>query len=106
VAVFFIITLYKAEDLFDKIPIPQWLKPALGGLLLGLILIKFPEVFGVGYGAINEALFDRLPELFLIALVFLKIAATSITLGSGGSGGIFAPPFSLAPWPEGFSVGG
>ena len=102
VAVFFIITLYKAEDLFDNIPIPQWLKPALGGLLLGLILIKFPEVFGVGYGAINEALFDRLPELFLISLVFLKIAATSITLGTGGSGGIFAPSLFIGAMAGGF----
>jgi chloride channel protein, CIC family len=102
VAVFFIITLYKAEDLFDNIPIPQWLKPALGGLLLGLILIKFPEVFGVGYGAINEAPFDRLPELFLISLVFLKIAATSITLGTGGSGGIFAPSLFIGAMAGGF----
>jgi CIC family chloride channel protein len=102
VAVFFIITLYKAEDIFDKIPIPQWLKPALGGLLLGLILTKFPEVFGVGYGAMNEALFDRLPELLLISLVFLKIAATSITLGTGGSGGIFAPSLFIGAMAGGF----
>ncbi len=102
VAILFIITLYKAEDLFDNLPIPQWLKPALGGLLLGLILIKFPQVFGVGYGAINEALFNRLSGVFLISLVFLKIAATSITLGAGGSGGIFAPSLFIGAMAGGF----
>ncbi|MFZ0451357.1 MAG: chloride channel protein [Desulfatiglandaceae bacterium] len=102
VAIFFIITLYKSEDLFDNLAIPQWLKPALGGLLLGLILIKFPHVFGVGYGAINEALFNRLSGVFLISLVFLKIAATSITLGAGGSGGIFAPSLFVGAMAGGF----
>lgn len=102
VAVLFILTLYKAEDLFDAIPLPQWVKPAIGGLLLGLILIKFPHVFGVGYGAINETLFNRLSGMFLIFLVFLKIAATSITLGSGGSGGIFAPSLFIGAMTGGF----
>jgi CIC family chloride channel protein len=94
--------LYKTEDLFDAIPLPQWLKPAIGGLLLGVILIKFPHVFGVGYGAINEALFNHLSGIFLISLVFLKIAATSITLGSGGSGGIFAPSLFIGAMAGGF----
>ena len=102
VAVLFVVTLYKTEDLFDAVPLPQWLKPALGGLLLGLILIKFPHVFGVGYGAINEALFNRLPGMFLFFLVFLKIAATSITLGTGGSGGIFAPSLFIGAMAGGF----
>jgi chloride channel protein, CIC family len=102
VALLFIVTLYKTEDLFDAISLPQWLKPAIGGLLLGLILIKFPHVFGVGYGAINEALFNKLSGIFLISLIFLKIAATSITLGSGGSGGIFAPSLFIGAMAGGF----
>jgi len=102
VAILFIITLYKTEDLFDTLPIPQWLKPALGGLLLGLIMIRFPHVFGVGYGAINEALFNRLSAGLLISLVLLKIAATSITLGTGGSGGIFAPSLFMGAMAGGF----
>lgn len=102
IAVLFIVSLYAAEDLFEAIPIPQWLKPAVGGLLLGVILIKFPHVFGVGYGAINEALFNRIPGMFLVLLVFLKIAATSITLGSGGSGGIFAPSLFIGAMGGGF----
>jgi CIC family chloride channel protein len=101
-ALLFIVTLYKTEDLFDAIPLPQWVKPAIGGLLLGVILIKFPQVFGVGYGAINEALFNQLSGIFLISLVFLKIAATSITLGSGGSGGIFAPSLFIGAMAGGF----
>jgi chloride channel protein, CIC family len=102
VALLFIVTLYKTEDLFDAVPLPEWLKPAIGGLLLGLILIKFPHVFGVGYGAINEALFNKLSVIFLISLIFLKIAATSITLGSGGSGGIFAPSLFIGAMAGGF----
>jgi len=101
-ALLFIVILYKTEDLFDAIPLPQWIKPAIGGLLLGIILIKFPQVFGVGYGAINEALFNQLSGIFLITLVFLKIAATSITLGSGGSGGIFAPSLFIGAMAGGF----
>ncbi|MBW1729386.1 MAG: chloride channel protein [Deltaproteobacteria bacterium] len=102
VALLFIITLYKAEDLFELLPIPEWLKPALGGLILGLVLSKWPHVFGVGYGAINKALLNNLPGLFLCLLIFLKIAATSITLGSGGSGGIFAPSLFIGAMTGGF----
>ncbi|RLB43264.1 MAG: chloride channel protein [Deltaproteobacteria bacterium] len=102
VGIIFIVVLYKAEDAFEALPIPEWLKPALGGVLLGLILLKWPHVFGVGYGAINEALLNKLPGLFLALLIFLKIAATSITLGSGGSGGIFAPSLFIGAMLGGF----
>ncbi len=102
IAVLFIVTLYWTEDLFDAIPLPEWVKPALGGLFLGLIMTKFPQVFGVGYGAINEALFNRLSGMFLLFLVFLKIAATSVTLGSGGSGGVFAPSLFIGAMAGGF----
>ncbi|BBD06906.1 Cl- channel voltage-gated family protein [Desulfovibrio ferrophilus] len=90
-AVAFIIVLYKAEDVFEKLPLPEWLKPALGGLLLGLIVLQWPEAFGVGYGTMNMALHSQMTGLMLLSLIFVKIAATSLTLGSGGSGGIFAP---------------
>ena len=102
VALVFIVTLYKTEDIFEVLPIPEWIKPALGGLLLGLILFKWPHVFGVGYGAINKALLNELPGLFLALLIFLKIGATSITLGSGGSGGIFAPSLFIGAMLGGF----
>ncbi len=91
VSILFVTTLYKCEDIFEKLPLPNYLKGALGGLLLGLMLTRWPQVFGVGYGAINVALLTQLPLALLLMLALLKILATSITLGSGGSGGIFAP---------------
>jgi CIC family chloride channel protein len=90
--VLFILQLYKCEDLFDAaVQVPEFFKPALGGLILGLLLIQWPHVFGVGYGAINLSLTDQIAPLVLFSLIGVKILATSITLGSGGSGGIFAP---------------
>jgi CIC family chloride channel protein len=83
--------LYGAEDLFDKLRFPAFLKPALGGALIGLIAIRYPEIFGVGYEAINEALTGELGWQLLLMLVMVKIVAVSLTIGSGGSGGIFAP---------------
>ena len=91
VAILFIVVLYKAEDLFDQVRLPEWLKAGFGGLVLGVMLLKFPHVFGVGYGAINLSLTNHMGWELLLALVFIKVAATSLTIGSGGSGGIFAP---------------
>ncbi|MCK5352139.1 chloride channel protein, partial [bacterium] len=91
VALLFIMAVYKCEDLFDALKMPEYLKPALGGLMLGCLLIVWPNVFGVGYGTINLSLKNQLPFMLLFILIFIKILATSITVGSGGSGGIFAP---------------
>jgi len=91
VAVLFVTSLYKAEDVFDALKIPNVFKPVLGGLLLGTILLVFPQVFGVGYGAINLALMDQMAVWLFFALVLVKILATSLAIGSGGSGGVFAP---------------
>jgi CIC family chloride channel protein len=91
VALIFVRTLYGAEDLFDKLSVPAFLKPAIGGVLIGVIAIRFPEIFGVGYEAINEALTGNLGWKLLLILVMVKIVAVSLTIGSGGSGGIFAP---------------
>jgi CIC family chloride channel protein len=91
VALVFVRTLYGAEDLFDKLTLPAVLKPAIGGVLIGMIAIRYPEIFGVGYEAINEALTGDLGWKLLLVLVVVKIVAVSLTIGSGGSGGIFAP---------------
>lgn len=91
VALLFIIILYKSEDLFDFLPILDWIKPAIGGAVLGIILLRFPEVFGVGYGAINLSLMNQMTAMLLLTLIGVKILATSVTIGTGGSGGIFAP---------------
>ena len=114
--VLFIKTLYGAEDVFDNWKrAPMWLKPAIGALLLGLtgfvyppllvrlgidpklahwglpIIENLPHIFGSGFDTIEASLRGPLPWLLLISLLFLKLLATSFTLGSGNSGGVFAP---------------
>lgn len=91
IAVLFIISVYKSDEFFERISLPLYLKPAIGGLLVGLLAIGLPEVYGVGYESINQALWGRDVDLLLFVLIFAKIFATSATLGAGGSGGIFAP---------------
>ncbi len=102
VSLLFILTVNKSEDLFDALKMPEYLKPALGGLMLGCMLIVWPNVFGVGYGSINLSLTNQLPFILLLSLVFVKILATSITVGSGGSGGIFAPSLFIGAMTGGF----
>ncbi len=88
----FIKTIYLSEDIFDKkIRIPVYLKPAIGGLMVGLIAIAFPDIMGVGYESVNNALHGKTIGVLAIVLVLVKIVSTSITLGSGGVGGVFAP---------------
>jgi len=91
VGVAFISGVYRAQDLFAVLPLRPWMRPAAGGLVVGLVALFAPEVFGVGYASVDAALHGRLPLLMLLALVPAKMLATSATLGSGGSGGIFAP---------------
>ena len=91
VALLFTRTLYKAEDLWDDLKIPEYVKPALGGFAIGGISLFLPQILGVGYESITMGLLGRLPWFLLFILVFVKIAATSLTIGSGGSGGVFAP---------------
>lgn len=91
VGVLFIKTLYASEDLYDKIRFPDYLKALTGGLLIGCMALLFPHILGVGYEAIDLALNEQMGWYLLFLLVIIKIAATSLTIGSGGSGGIFAP---------------
>ncbi len=92
VSYLFIKLLYLAEDYFDnKLNIPEYVKPVIGGLAIGLIALFYPQVMGVGYDTINIALYGKMIWYVAFALIFVKIIATSLTLGSGGSGGIFAP---------------
>jgi chloride channel protein, CIC family len=90
-AVVFTKTLAKTEDIFDVIKLPPWVKPVVGGLGVGFIAIWFPQVFGVGYDGIDSVFAGHFSIGFLALLVVAKIAATSLTLGGGMSGGIFAP---------------
>lgn len=92
VALSFTTLLYKLEDGFDAMKwLPDWIKPAIGGGLLGVLIVFVPEIFGVGYGAMNLSLTNDMGFWLLFGLIWAKILASSITLGSGSSGGIFAP---------------
>lgn len=91
-AVLYIKTLYKAEDIFDSIrQVPEYFKPVIGGLLVGCIGLYFPQVFGVGYENIEKVLSNSYSWLLVFTLLFAKLIATCLTIGSGGSGGVFAP---------------
>lgn len=87
----FVGVLYFLEDRFDHWTIPDALKPAIGAVPIGLIGIFYPQTFGTGLPAIEETLRGALPWTLLFILLFAKLAATSFTLGSGNSGGIFSP---------------
>ena len=75
--------------------VPPWLAAAAGGLIVGVIGLAHPEVLGVGYEAITDMLQGRLAVELLVALLVLKLLATCLTIGSGGSGGILAPSLFL-----------
>jgi CIC family chloride channel protein len=87
----FIWALYAADDLFENWRLPEYLKPAIGGLAVGVIGVWFPRVFGIGYDATEAALTGWIALGIMAALVLVKIVGTSLSLGSGGSGGVFAP---------------
>jgi CIC family chloride channel protein len=70
---------------------PEWLRPAVGGLLLGGLLLALPEMYGVGYPVLAHAIDGQYVLWFLLILMIGKIVATSLTIGIGGSGGVFAP---------------
>lgn len=87
----FVNLLYASEDAFERLRLPQWSKGALGFAGLGVIGIWFPQVFGVGYEPIQQVFYSHVPPAHALLLAVLKPFATSLTLGSGGSGGVFAP---------------
>jgi CIC family chloride channel protein len=104
---FYARVFYKTKDLFDSWhSVPKFIRPAIGGALVGLIALLLPQVLGTGYGWLQFALYGQAPIatveedlssttaillLSLLALVIAKIVATSLTIGSGGSAGVFGP---------------
>jgi len=82
---------YRMRDGFHALPIPAWLKPAVGGLIVGLIALRLPQVLGGGYGWIQQAIDGQLALRLLLVLLVAKMLALSLTVSSGGSGGVFAP---------------
>lgn len=85
---------YGMVDAFARLPLPRWVRPAIGGLLVGCIALAIPEVLGTGYGWIQQSLGTHLlqiPLWIVLILPFARIATTGLSIGSGGSGGIFGP---------------
>lgn len=106
VAVLFSRTLGAFEDLFERLKIPDITKPALGGLILGAMAIFFPQILADGYDTIRLSLHGHMIVWLLLILIFLKILATALTLGSGNSGGIFAPSLFMGSMTGGaFGIG-
>ena len=85
--------LYRTEDVCDRLwkGRPEWCRPAVGGIVLGGVLLALPQLYGVGYPVMNKAVADHYVLWFLVLLVLGKIVAASLTIGIGGSGGVFAP---------------
>lgn len=116
VTIAFIKSLFITRDLFERIKLPPFLKPALGGLLVGLLALVVPNILGIGLGTINSflnfdttsylnffhispALYPGLyPWMVLLGIFIILVAkniATAITLGSGGTGGTIIPSLFL-----------
>ncbi|MGE4297420.1 MAG: chloride channel protein [Desulfovibrionaceae bacterium] len=79
------------DHFFKRIPVPRIFKPAIGGFLLGCVAMYYPQVIDGGYAWIQAAMEGKLVWNVMLALVFVKILATSFTISSGGSGGVFGP---------------
>jgi len=91
VAVFYVRIFYYIRDKYNALPIHAQLKPLTGALIIGIMGMAFPQIMGNGYNFIESILNGSGTFFVLLALIFCKIIATSITLGSGGAGGTFAP---------------
>ncbi|OWP56385.1 MAG: hypothetical protein B2I17_06205 [Thermoplasmatales archaeon B_DKE] len=93
--VFYVISFYGIQRIFKRArKVPNFVKPAIGGLIVGLIAIFFPQIMGLGYGWVQLIFYEKLslfPIWLLLGLIIAKIVATSLTIGSGASGGVFAP---------------
>ena len=91
VAVGFVRLLYLVEDRFDALPVLADLRPAIGAIMVGILGAISIDLLGSGLGGIDKALAGEFAFRFLLFLIVAKMLATALTLGSGGSGGIFSP---------------
>ena len=92
VGIVYVRVFYGVRDgVFARLPLPNWVKPGIGGLLVAVMALFLPQVMGGGYGWLQLTLDGELPFKLLLLLLPAKILATSLTISSGGSGGVFAP---------------
>ena len=93
IGVGFKVVLYKIEDVCDTLwgGRPSWLRPAVGGIVLGGILLALPEMYGVGYPVMDEVIAGHEVLWLVVVLLVMKPLTSSLTIGIGGSGGVFAP---------------
>ena len=117
IGLLYIFCFAKAQALFGRICIPDLWKPVLGALVFGAVVVILgllsPETaaaalgsLGTGYGFVQLALYNLLPFAVLLILPFLKILGTSLTIGSGAAGGVFAPGLSIGAFAGGaFATG-
>ena len=91
IAVIFQFSLIATDYVARSIVMPLWIRPAVGGLMIGCIGVFLPEILGVGYQATDMALKNQIPLMMLLILIAAKTAATSITLASRFGGGVFSP---------------
>jgi CIC family chloride channel protein len=87
----FVKCFWGIHDFAQKVNIPSWSKPVIGGLMTGAIGIFLPQVLGFSYGFIQEGLDGKVTPLLFLIVAIAKIFATSFSIGSGGSGGVFGP---------------
>ncbi len=83
------------ETSFRAIRLPEWLRPAVGGILLSLIALNFPQVLGSGHGAIQFHFDQQMPWLMLLTLLVAKVVASAVSIGSGFRGGLFSSSLFL-----------
>lgn len=85
---------YGITHMFHRLTLPKWLKPGIGGLLVGIIGLFIPQALGMGYGWVQVAMgpgIFNIPIWVILLIPFVKILTTALSIGSGGSGGIFGP---------------
>lgn len=101
VGLLYLKVFYGLFNRFRAWSIPDWTKPAIGGLLMGILVLFVPRVWGMGYQTIQDAIDYKLAMPILLLLIIAKILASSLSIGSGGAGGVIAPSLFI-----GASLGG
>ncbi|MDR1485784.1 MAG: chloride channel protein [Planctomycetaceae bacterium] len=89
--IFVRLILEMRNRVFRRMALPEFIKPAIGGLFLGCIVLIYPQVYGGGYAWLYQLIDLRLPFYLVVLLIIPKMLATAFTVSSGGSGGLFVP---------------